>query len=159
MTPYHGTESIMLPREGQMSRFTIGKVAEAAGVGVETVRFYQRRGLLAEPSPVRTLFREYPESTVDRIRFIRRAKDLGFTLAEIGELLALSEIPHESRGKVKQLAEQKLVAIRQKLVDLQQMETTLSGLVQDCSGRGSLDGCPIIEAMIHEPTKCDHRGN
>ncbi|EMI24729.1 MerR family transcriptional regulator [Rhodopirellula bahusiensis] len=142
-----------------MSRFTIGKVAEAAGVGVETVRFYQRRGLLAEPSPVRTLFREYPESTVDRIRFIRRAKDLGFTLAEIGELLALSEIPHESRGKVKQLAEQKLVAIRQKLVDLQQMETTLSGLVQDCSGRGSLDGCPIIEAMIHEPTKCDHRGN
>lgn len=149
----------MLPREGQMSRFTIGKVAEAAGVGVETVRFYQRRGLLAEPSPVRTLFREYPESTVDRIRFIRRAKDLGFTLAEIGELLALSEIPHESRGKVKQLAEQKLVAIRQKLVDLQQMETTLSGLVQDCSGRGSLDGCPIIEAMIHEPTKCDHRGN
>ena len=149
----------MLAREGQMSRFTIGKVAEAAGVGVETVRFYQRRGLLAEPSPVRTSFREYPESTVDRIRFIRRAKDLGFTLAEIGELLALSEIPHESRSKVKQLAEQKLVAIRQKLVDLQQMETTLSGLVQDCSGRGSLDGCPIIEAMIHEPTKCDHRGN
>tara|TARA_R110002072_G_scaffold13576_1_gene57163 strand:+ start:4786 stop:5214 length:429 start_codon:yes stop_codon:yes gene_type:complete len=140
-----------------MSRFTIGKVAEAAGVGVETVRFYQRRGLLAEPSPVRTSFREYPESTVDRIRFIRRAKDLGFTLAEIGELLALSEIPDESRGKVKQLAEQKLVAIRQKLADLQQMETTLSGLVQDCNGRGSLVGCPIIEAIIHESIKCNHQ--
>ncbi|EMB16344.1 MULTISPECIES: MerR family transcriptional regulator [Rhodopirellula] len=140
-----------------MSRFTIGKVAEAAGVGVETVRFYQRRGLLAEPSPVRTSFREYPESTVDRIRFIRRAKDLGFTLAEIGELLALSEIPDESRGKVKQLAEQKLVAIRQKLADLQQMETTLSGLVQDCNGRRSLVGCPIIEAIIHESIKCNHQ--
>ncbi|WP_040768411.1 MerR family transcriptional regulator, partial [Novipirellula maiorica] len=66
-----------------MAGFTIGKVAKASGVGVETIRFYQRSGLINEPTPIRTSFREYPAATVDRIRFIKRAQNLGFTLAEI----------------------------------------------------------------------------
>lgn len=131
-----------------MSGFTIGKVATASGVGVETVRYYQRRGLIEEPRPLATSFREYPGSVVDRIRFIKRAQDLGFTLAEIEELLGICDRPGASRGKVRLLAERKLETIRQKIFDLQQMESTLSHLVEQCSGRGAVPGCPIIEAIV-----------
>ena len=136
-----------------MAGFTIGKVAGAAGVGVETVRFYQRRGLIEEPMPLRTSFREYPTSVVDRIRFIKQAQDLGFTLAEVQELLELCDRPGASRGEARTLATTKLGAIRQKISDLQRMESTLAQLVEQCSGHGPLPGCPIIEALIGSETK------
>ncbi|EMI20428.1 MerR family transcriptional regulator [Rhodopirellula maiorica SM1] len=129
----------------------IGKLAKAANVNVETIRFYERRGLLHRPDPIKTTFREYPPEAVDRIRFIKRAKDLGFTLSEISDLLQLEQKTGASRREVKTLAESKLTIIRGKIADLQRIESTLSELVVQCSGRGSLSGCPIIQTMTHEP--------
>ena len=137
-----------------MTKFTIGRVAEAAGVGVETIRFYERRGLIAQPTPVKTSFREYPESAANRIRFIKRAQELGFTLSEVAELLSLSEKSGATRKSVKELAAKKLLLIREKLEDLRHMEVTLSKLVEDCSGKGPLEGCPIIEAVTDTQIHC-----
>tara|TARA_R110002073_G_scaffold8761_3_gene46872 strand:+ start:21057 stop:21470 length:414 start_codon:yes stop_codon:yes gene_type:complete len=133
-----------------MAGLTISKVAKAAGVGVETIRFYERKGLVDRPIPQRTAFREYPPPVVDRIRFIKRAQTLGFTLSEISELLELSERAGASRKRVKELASQKLAIIREKLSDLIQMEITLATLVEDCSGHGPVAGCPIIDAITDE---------
>lgn len=144
----------MKGKETAMTKFTIGKVAEAAGVGVETIRFYERRKLISQPTPIKTSFREYPQSAVNRIRFIKRAQELGFTLSEVAELLALSEQSMASRKSVKELAAKKLLLIREKLDDLRHMETTLSKLVDDCSGKGPLHGCPIIEAITDTQINC-----
>lgn len=137
-----------------MTRFTIGKVAESAGVGVETIRFYERRGLIEQPTPVRTSFREYPQAAVNRIRFIKRAQELGFTLSEVAELLLLSDKSGATRKSVKDLAAKKLLLIREKLDDLRHMEATLAKLVDDCSGKGPLHGCPIIEAITDTQNHC-----
>lgn len=141
-----------------MMRWTISKIAAAAGVGVETIRYYERRGLVEQPKAMRTAFREYPESVIARVRFIKRAQELGFTLEEIAELLALTEQSGITRKEVRDLAQQKLVMIREKLQDLIRMEATLSKLVRSCSGKGSLAGCPIIEALAESPTTCKHHG-
>ncbi|MCC9601362.1 MerR family DNA-binding protein [Stieleria sp. JC731] len=133
-----------------MKRQTIGTVAKAAGVNVETIRFYERKGLVQKPVPVSTTFREYPPGTAARIRFIKRAQNLGFTLAEITDLLKLSDGDTGSRADVKRLAELKLVSIRQRIIDLQQMETTLQELVCQCSGRGDVRGCPIIQSLVND---------
>lgn len=129
-----------------MNRFTIGKVAAAAGVGVETIRFYQKKGLIDQP-PFKGSFREYPKSVVSRIQFILRAKELGFSLAEIRELLTLSD-GNGDRGKVKSIASRKLASIRQQLEELRSTEVTLKNLVEQCSGEGQVHGCPIIEALV-----------
>ncbi|MFO0922624.1 MAG: MerR family DNA-binding protein [Pirellulales bacterium] len=141
-----------------MMRWTISKIAAAAGVGVETIRYYERRGLIEQPKAMRTAFREYPESVIARVRFIKRAQELGFTLEEIAELLALTEQSGITRKEVREVAQQKLVMIREKLQDLIRMEATLSKLVRSCSGKGSLAGCPIIEALAESPTSCKHQG-
>lgn len=139
-----------------MAGFTIGRVAKAAGVGVETVRYYERQGLIEKPMPRRTSYREYSTSVVDRIRFIKRSQELGFTLSEVSELLALADESGASRKRVKELATKKLIAIREKLADLQQMESTLSALVDDCSGKGLLAGCPIIDAITNKHSQYEH---
>ena len=129
-----------------MSKLTIGRVARSAGVGVETVRFYERKGLVKQPVALSS-FREYPPDVIDRIKFIKRAQELGFTLAEVGQLLHLADNPHSSKREVKQLAGQKLVEIRQKIDDLQRLASTLETLHEKCSGRGALSDCPIIESI------------
>ncbi len=144
----------MIVKEKVMSRFTIGKVAEAAGVGVETIRFYERRGLIDQPKPLKSSFREYPEAVVSRIRFIKRSQELGFTLSEVAELLMLSETSGATRRSVKELAAKKLTSIREKLNDLKWMEATLDKLVSACSGSGPVKGCPIIEAITETQTHC-----
>lgn len=130
-----------------MAAFTIGKAAQAAGVGVETIRFYEKRGLVIRPELKGGKYREYPPTVVTRIGFIKRAQQLGFTLAEIQDLLRLSDTPDSNRRQVKDLAERKATSIRKKIADLQRMEKTLSRLVRDCSGHGEVAGCPIIEAL------------
>lgn len=130
-----------------MSQFTIGKVAQAAGVGVETVRFYERKGLVEQPR-IKAPFREYPPEVVDRIRFIKRAQELGFTLAEVAQLLDIADHPNSSKQEVKQLAGQKLVEIRQKIADLERLAATLDTLHAKCSGHGALDDCPIIQSIV-----------
>lgn len=132
-----------------MTGFTIGKVAKAAGVGVETIRFYERKGLIVQPTTEGT-YRVYPRSVVARIRFIRRAKGLGFTLSEIKELLALADHCGNDRAAVKDLASRKAEVLRAKIAELEKAEQALSKLIGDCSGQGTVEGCPIIEALVDD---------
>ncbi len=130
-----------------MKELTIGQLARQSGVRVETVKFYQRRGLIEQPPRPESGFRKYPPETVRHIRFIRRAKELGFSLQEIGELLGLRVAPGTSCREIKDRAEAKLADIRQKQKDLKRMETILRQLAETCQGRGPLSECPILGAL------------
>ncbi len=130
-----------------MEPLTIGQVAREAGVGVETIRFYERKGLIEEPPRRESGYRQYPREAVSRIRFIRRAKELGFTLKEIDELLSLRASPKSRCGDVRERAEAKIDDIEQKIRALQRMKTALEKLTAVCSGRGSVTDCPVLEAM------------
>jgi Hg(II)-responsive transcriptional regulator len=130
-----------------MGTLTIGRLAHAAGVGIDTVRFYERAGLLKKPQRTAAGYRLYAESDAARLRFIRRAKALGFSLEEIAELLRLND-GGGRRGAVRALAEQRLSEIEQKLTELNRMRETLRDLVHQCHGDGPLAGCPIIEAAL-----------
>ncbi|HSY30047.1 MAG TPA: MerR family DNA-binding protein [Burkholderiaceae bacterium] len=124
---------------------TIGRLAKAAQVGIETIRYYQRLNLLPTPAPVRNAFRHYPLSMVERIRFIKRAQDLGFSLEDIATLLQLND--GADRHQVRQLANARLESIRVKIADLSRMESILSELVQECEHAGHARSCPIIDAF------------
>jgi len=130
-----------------MTQPTIGQVAKRAGVGVETVRFYERRGLIKQPRKRSSGYRVYPEDVVHRIRFIRHAKDLGFTLNEIGELLSLRPDPHGSCDAVKQSAEAKVADIEEKIGSLTRMQHSLGRLIDACENRSDTAECPILEAL------------
>jgi Hg(II)-responsive transcriptional regulator len=132
-----------------MGKLTIGKLASAAEVGIDTVRFYERACLLKRPQRTAAGYRLYAESDVARLRFIRRAKALGFSLDEIAELLRLND-GGGRRSAVRALAEQRLKEIEQKLSELGRMRDTLRHLVHECRGDGSIAGCPIIEAVLPE---------
>jgi Hg(II)-responsive transcriptional regulator len=134
-------------KDDAMSTLTIGKLANAAGVGIDTVRFYERAGLLNEPRRTASGYRLYAGSEVARLRFIRRAKALGFSLDEIAELLRLND-GGGRRGAVRALAARRLAEIEQKLRELGRMRDTLSHLVLQCRGDGPLAGCPIIDAVL-----------
>ncbi len=122
---------------------TIGHLARAAGVNVETVRYYQRVGLVTEPHKPASGYRQYPADTIERIRFIKRAQKLGFSLKEINELLALGEGHCED---VRQRAEHKQRKIEQQIADLEAMKATLESLIQACTENGQAH-CPIIETL------------
>lgn len=125
---------------------TIGKLAAAGGVGVETVRFYQRRGLLSEPERNGGV-RRYDEADLSRLRFIRSAQAGGFTLAEIAELLALDAT--EERARARELANKRIKEIDDKIVALKSARRSLRRLADDCA-EGGEGRCPIITAF--EPT-------
>jgi MerR family mercuric resistance operon transcriptional regulator len=133
-----------------MKPLTIGQVARRAEVGVETVRFYERQGLLEEPARKESGYRQYTEDVVARLRFIRRAKELGFTLKEIAELLALRLDPDTSCAEVKGRAKAKIDDIDAKIRDLQRMRQALGKLVASCRGRGPISACPILDALDNE---------
>jgi MerR family copper efflux transcriptional regulator len=130
-----------------MTTLTIGQVARQADVGVETVRFYERRGLLEEPPRRRSGYREYGEDAVTRLRFIRRAKQLGFTLKEIKELLALRRDPSTPGADVKRRAEDKIADIDLKIRSLQRMKKALVKLTAACSGHGTSAECLLLDAL------------
>ena len=135
-----------------MNPLSIGQVANATGVTVETIRFYEKQGLVAAPRRSPSGYRQYPEETVRRVRFIQRAKEVGFTLSEIGELLALRQEPGTSCGDIKLRASQKIELVDQKISDLTRIRDALARMVLKCSGRGSLSECPILEELeIEEP--------
>lgn len=130
-----------------MSQLTIGKLAEAGGVGVETVRYYQRRGLL--PTPARAGgpdagVRRYDEAAVRRLRFIRSAQSAGFTLEEIGELLELDAT--DDRARARALARARIDALDVKIAELVQAREGLARLAREC-GSGSAGPCPILTAF------------
>lgn len=126
---------------------TIGGVARAAGVNVETVRYYQRMGLVPVPKRVYGSFRDYPPEIATRVRFIKRAQQLGFTLAEVKNLLALEY--GQNCTKAQGLAATKLTTIEARIADLQRMRRTLKDLIGQCSAGGGMVKCPIIETLAH----------
>lgn len=127
------------------SELTIGRVAKLAGVNVETIRYYQRRGLLAEPEKPHMGYRRYPADSVRHIRFIKRAQALGFTLEEIAELLRLEEA--RACPETRALAAHKMELIDRKLTGLAAMRNALAGLVQQCDRKRPTKGCPIIKVL------------
>ena len=133
-----------------MQTLTIGQVARAAQVGVETVRFYERKGLIEKPGRRPSGYRQYPQGVIRRIRFIRRAKELGFSLKEIQELLALKVDPDANCGDVRHRATEKLEDIRAKIRTLEKMAATLSQLASTCSGQGPTQECPILQSLDEE---------
>lgn len=130
-----------------MKPLTIGQVAREAGVGVETVRFYERKGLIEEPNRRASGYRQYGEAIVNRLRFIREAKELGFTLNEIKELLSLKVDPSSSCADVKVRAETKIADIEEKIRTLQRMKRALAKLTKACSGDGPTSECAILESL------------
>lgn len=126
---------------------TIGQVAKKTNVGIETIRFYERKGIIDKPPRTDSGYRQYPIETIDRIRFIKLAKELGFTLKDISELLELKISNKSSCGPVKRKAETKLTEIESKISDLQRIRKSLKKLVMNC-GQGKKTGeCPILEAL------------
>lgn len=134
-----------------MNKLTRGELARLCGVGPETIRFYERRGLLPEAPRSEGGYRRFDQASVHRLIFIRRAKNLGFSLPEIAELLSLHDEPGHDRARVKEITESKLQEIRFKIADLERMSSTLSELADQCSGHGPVSGCPIIEAIAEAP--------
>lgn len=132
------------------SSLTIGTVAKRAGVPIDTIRYYEREGLLPEPLRRASGYRSYGEGTVAQLRFIRRAKALGFTLEEIRDLLALSADRQRGVKAVKQRAEERLAAIETRIAELQRVRDGLVELVASCPGHGAPEQCPILRALNDE---------
>lgn len=124
---------------------TIGAFAKAAGVNVETIRFYQRKGLLPEPDKPYGSIRRYGEADVARVRFVKSAQRLGFSLDKVAGLLRLDDGAHCDEARV--LAEQKLEDVREKLADLQRIESVLAQLVDDCCASQGTVSCPLIVSL------------
>ena len=128
-----------------MSELTIGSLADEAGVNVETIRYYQRRGLMPEPDKPAQGYRRYDATTVKRVRFIKRAQALGFTLEEIGGLLKLDEA--HACAETRELASHKLQTIETTLADLVAMRKALTALLCQCDAGAMKGNCPIIHAL------------
>ncbi len=130
-----------------VSSLTIGTVAAAAGVNVETIRFYHRKGLLAEPDKPYGGIRRYSEIDVERVRFVKAAQRLGFTLDEVAGLLRLDDGAHCDEARA--LADQKLADVRTRLADLRRIESVLAGLVKSCEASHGTVSCPLISSLQH----------
>lgn len=131
-----------------MERLTIGKVAKASGVGIDTVRFYERKGLIPPGKKAGTSFREYSGDSARRIRFIKRAQELGFTLSEIKELLEIRVSSKATCSQVKTRSDAKLEEIEEKIQDLRKIKRSLAALSEQCRN-GSAPGseCPILDSF------------
>jgi len=124
-----------------------------AGVGVETLRFYEQKGLLEAPQRNASGYRLYRECDLERLQFIRRSQDLGFSLQDIKQILDLTGNIRTPRKKVRDFAEARLSVIGQKIADLRAMESALASLVAQCDGKGALKGCPIAEFIGGKTSK------
>lgn len=135
-----------------MARETLktGEVAARAGVNIQTLRYYERRGLLKEPERRPSGYRKYPQEAVQVIRFIKRAQDLGFTLSEIEDLLLLRNDQESACSEVRAAAKAKIADIEQKIFHLRAMKRALGVLVASCTTEGSARHCPILEALNDE---------
>lgn len=143
MTLYHGAGF----RLRAAMAMTIGAVAKATNVGVQTLRYYERRGLLLPPQRTASGYRQFPEDVVRRVRFIRRAQSLGFTLEEIGELLTLRVQRGRSCAAVERTARHARDRVRQRLAEMQGFERALSRLIHTCERGGTTEECAILQAI------------
>jgi len=128
----------------------IGVLAERAQVNLQTLRYYERERLLPEPPRLSSGYRAYPDSAVRRVRFIKRAQDIGFALAAIRELLSLGIDPTRERTEVRELAQARIADIEGKIRTLKAMKTALQRLTERCSGCGPANECPILESIDSE---------
>ncbi len=126
---------------------TIGKVAKLAGVGVETIRFYEREGLLNKPKRRQSGYRVFTSEVVARIRFIKKAKQLGFSLREIRELLSLRVDSRATASDLKTRVDGKITQIDARLLDLKRMKAGLVRLSKACTGKGPMGDCPLLDAL------------
>jgi Hg(II)-responsive transcriptional regulator len=126
---------------------TIGQVAEAAEVNIQTIRYYERRGLFPKPRRTPSGYRQYAEDAVGRLRFIKHAQELGFSLQEIQELLGLRVQHGAACDVVEQKTRGKIDVVEQKIRDLERMRRTLEQLAEACTARRPTDECPILEAL------------
>ena len=132
------------------AELTIGKVARGAGLAIDTVRYYEREGLLEKPARTASGYRRYTTGAIARLRFIRQAKELGFSLPEIKELLALRVTPGKSCADVRAHAEHKIADVDRRLASLKRVRGALVKLASACSGKGPVSQCPILEALEHK---------
>jgi len=128
----------------------IGQLAQRAAVNLQTIRYYEREGLLPEPPRLSSGYRLYTDSMVRRIRFIKRAQEIGFSLAEIRELLSLRADGRRERNEVRAIAQAKIADIEDKMRTLKAMKTVLNRLTERCSGCGPASECPILESIDSE---------
>ncbi len=129
---------------------TIGRLAKQAGVNVETVRFYERRGLLPRPPRSASGYRLFPAEAERRLKFIRRAQELGFSLAEVAELLSLRVSRRTTSAEIRARAEAKIADIEAKMKSLESIKETLRKLTKVCDGCGPVAQCPILESLDRE---------
>ncbi|MEA3321491.1 MAG: MerR family transcriptional regulator [Bacillota bacterium] len=137
-----------------MKVITISHVAKASNVNIETVRYYERRGLIDEPPRTESGYRQFPQAAIERIQFIKKSQDLGFSLEEIKKILLISDSDHDFNSKeIHQLATGKIQEIEQKIWDFNSMKRVLEELVKKCPGSGiSKSQCPIINKLKGEGT-------
>jgi MerR family copper efflux transcriptional regulator len=128
---------------------TIGQVAKLAGVGIETIRFYEREGIIGKPHRRESGYREFSPNVVSELRFIKRAQELGFSLKEIAELLVIRVDPTENCSPVKRKAEAKISEIRQKIGDLKRMQRVLEKVTRACIASKPITECPILDCFEH----------
>jgi MerR family copper efflux transcriptional regulator len=130
-----------------LQTMTIGRLAKAAGVNIDTIRYYERHGLLPRAARRESGYREYAADDVARLLFIRRAKELGFSLTDIGELLSLSQDRRSDMRGVKRKAEERLADVEGKIEELKRVRRGLKTLIDACPGHGQLATCPIVAAL------------
>jgi MerR family mercuric resistance operon transcriptional regulator len=130
-----------------MEKLTIGQLAKRAKVNLETIRYYERRGLIPEPPRSESGYRMYSSDAVARTEFIKRAQALGFSLREISEIFALRMEPETTCGDMKAKVEAKIEDIEQKIADLEQIREALVAMAEKCRGKGPIGECPILEAL------------
>lgn len=133
-----------------MKGFRVGEVARQAGVNLQTIRYYEKRGLLPRPPRTASNYRLYPQDAVRRVQFIKRAQELGFTLKEIKELLSLRAAQDARCSDVRKRTQAKILDIKVKLRTLEAMRKALTRLIGECSGKGPVTECPILDAMDSE---------
>jgi Hg(II)-responsive transcriptional regulator len=136
-----------------MAALTTGQVAKAARVNVQTLRFYEREGILPEPRRTRAGYRQYTEETVRVVSFIKRAQELGFTLREARELLKLRAAGPSRRAAARKAAQAKVEDLDRRIRDLAAMRTALAGLVSECEHGDGAVACPILEALENRPPR------
>ncbi|HZC24665.1 MAG TPA: heavy metal-responsive transcriptional regulator [Candidatus Binatia bacterium] len=134
----------------EIKTLTIGRLAKAAGINLETVRYYERWGLLPKPPRSSSGYRLFPSEAARRLRFIKHAQELGFSLKEIRELLALRISPRTSSAEIRKRAKAKIRNIEDKIKSLESMRKSLHKLTESCSGCGPVSECPILESLDAE---------
>jgi MerR family mercuric resistance operon transcriptional regulator len=130
-----------------MTQLSIGQLAKATGVTVEALRFYEKQGLVVTPARTDAGYRQYSPETVRRVKFIQHAKEVGFTLNDIGQLLALRQEPGTSCADIKLKATEKIIDVESKIKELQKIREALQRMVLKCTSKSNLSDCPILEEL------------